>query len=422
MNRLSYASSDAGVTVNLASASVSGGHATGDTIETYEESAPTSDDAGNEIDVATFRNVTGSMHDDRLTGDHHDNELVGGAGNDTLRGGASQRGDGSTAAIIRGDVLVGGPGADVLDGGEDRGEGNNNMVDTNKDGLDNDADGEIDEDDEVAMVAGSVDWAVYKHAMEGVAVNLATNMGTGGEAMGDTLRNIELVWGSEKDDTFISGPGPDNIEGDGGSDTVSYEASELAVTVDLSVATAHRTVAVTGTAPDLVFPVDADPAAVARPADGVASIPESRVEDPTNTDPASDDNPETNGAAGDRLGSIENVTGSAQKDVLTGDANPNVLKGMGGDDTLNGGDDTNGTGGGDTLYGGAGDDTINGGGGADMLNGGAGEDTLNGGADADTLDGGADNDDLTGGGGGDTFVFGPGGGSDVVVDFVAGRW
>ena len=158
MNRLSYASSDAGVTVNLASASVSGGHATGDTIETYEESAPTSDDAGNEIDVATFRNVTGSMHDDRLTGDHHDNELVGGAGNDTLRGGASQRGDGSTAAIIRGDVLVGGPGADVLDGGEDRGEGNNNMVDTNKDGLDNDADGEIDEDDEVAMVAGSVDW------------------------------------------------------------------------------------------------------------------------------------------------------------------------------------------------------------------------------------------------------------------------
>ena len=57
-------------------------------------------------------------------------------------------------------------------------------------------------------------------------VNLATNMGTGGEAMGDTLRNIELVWGSEKDDTFIAGPGADIIEGDGGSDTVSYEASE----------------------------------------------------------------------------------------------------------------------------------------------------------------------------------------------------
>ena len=234
MNRLSYASSDAGVTVNLAGASVSGGHAQGDTLETYEESAPTADDAGNEIDVTTFRNVTGSMHGDRLTGDHHDNELVGGAGNDTLRGGASQRGDGSTAAIIRGDVLVGGPGADVLDGGEDRAEDDNNMVDTSKDGLDNDGNGTID--DETGMEAASVDWAVYKHAMEGVTVNLATNMGTGGEAMGDTLRNIELVWGSEKGDTFISGPGPDNIEGDGGSDTVSYEASELGVTVDLSTA------------------------------------------------------------------------------------------------------------------------------------------------------------------------------------------
>ena len=316
-------------------------------------------------------------------------------------------------------MLVGGPGADVLDGGEDRGEGDNNMVDTNKDGLDNDADGEIDEDDEVAMVAGSVDWAVYKHAMEGVAVNLATNMGTGGEAMGDTLRNIELVWGSEKDDTFISGPGPDNIEGDGGSDTVSYEASELAVTVDLSAATAHRTVAVTGTVPNLVFPVDADPAAVARPTDGVLSIPENHLDDDTTNDTAaSDDNPETNGAAGDRLGSIENVTGSGQKDTLTGDANPNVLKGMGGDDTLNGGDETI-AGAGDTLYGGAGEDTLNGGTGNDMLNGGADNDTLNGGDGDDTLDGGAGNDDLTGAGGVDTFVFGPGGGSDVAVDFRA---
>ena len=38
---LSYAGSDAGVTVNLATASASGGHATGDTIVTYEvEIAP----------------------------------------------------------------------------------------------------------------------------------------------------------------------------------------------------------------------------------------------------------------------------------------------------------------------------------------------------------------------------------------------
>ena len=47
------------------------------------------------------------------------------------------------------------------------------------------------------MVAASIDWAVYKHAAEAVTVDLSTNMGTGGEAMGDTLRNIELIWGSE---------------------------------------------------------------------------------------------------------------------------------------------------------------------------------------------------------------------------------
>ena len=76
----------------------------------------------------------------------------------------------------------------------------------------------------------SIDWAVYKGAAEAVTVDLSTNMGTGGEAMGDTLRNIELVWGSEKGDTFIASNGADIIEGDGGSDTVSYEASELGVT------------------------------------------------------------------------------------------------------------------------------------------------------------------------------------------------
>ena len=65
-------------------------------------------------------------------------------------------------------------------------------------------------------------------------MDLSTNMGTGGEAMGDTLRSIELVWGSEHADTFIASNGADIIEGDGGSDTVSYEASELGVTVDLS--------------------------------------------------------------------------------------------------------------------------------------------------------------------------------------------
>ena len=64
-------------------------------------------------------------------------------------------------------------------------------------------------------------------------VNLNTGSGTGGEAMGDTLKNIELIWGSTHGDTFIASEGVDTIHGDGGSDTVSYEASKHGVTVVL---------------------------------------------------------------------------------------------------------------------------------------------------------------------------------------------
>ena len=238
-------------------------------------------------------------------------------------------------------------------------------------------------------------------------------MGTGGEAMGDELKNIELIWGSEHGDTFIASNGADIIEGDGGSDTVSYEASELGVTVDLSDTDAHRTVTATGAGTEespYVFPVD-NPETAVQPADGVESIPE------TDGEPIGEDNPETNGAAGDKLGSIENITGTAQDDVLTGDANPNTLRGNGGDDTVNGGDGND-----PLLYGGPGEDTINGGNGDDKLVGCTGDDTLNGDAGADMLIGLAGSDDLTGGTGDDTFVFSTAdsGDSDSIHDWSAG--
>ena len=55
--------------------------------------------------------------------------------------------------------------------------------------------------------------------------------------MGDTLKNIELIWGSMdtmNGDTFIASEGADVIHGDGGSDTISYEASKHGVTVTLN--------------------------------------------------------------------------------------------------------------------------------------------------------------------------------------------
>ena len=41
------------------------------------------DDSTPEIDVATFANGTGSMHDDHLTGNHNDKHLTGDYRDDT---------------------------------------------------------------------------------------------------------------------------------------------------------------------------------------------------------------------------------------------------------------------------------------------------------------------------------------------------
>ena len=82
-----YELSDAGVTINLATGTVQGGHAEGDTLTGIES-------------------VYGSQHVDHLTGDDGNNLLVGRDGDDTLVGGVGD------------DFLVGSAGADVLDAGE----------------------------------------------------------------------------------------------------------------------------------------------------------------------------------------------------------------------------------------------------------------------------------------------------------------
>ena len=391
---LSYASSDAGVTANLATHTYSGGHAEGDEIEVQRDAFdPDGDGDGDPVDVSTFENLTGSMHNDRLTGDHRMNTIMGGDGDDTISGGGAmdvlmgQGGDDSLRGNAGGDHLVGGPGADRLDGGEMPGE-RDNMVDAATDGRDNDNDTQVDEDDETGMVASEYDWAVYRPAEMGVTVDLSESRGTGGDAMGDRLTGIELIWGSKHDDLFIASADEDSfdiIHGDSGADTVSYEASEVGVTVSLATDNNNAEVLVTGDGSPgnpFVFtysPPDDTPLIGHVDAEGVAG------------DPA------TNGAAGDRLGGIENLTGSSLRDVLTGDGGPNVLKGGDGNDALDG------TGGVDRLY------------------GGAGRDSLDGGADADTLNGGAGNDELTGGDddgdAADTFVFAPGDGDDVINDF-----
>ncbi len=379
-NTLSYAGSSAGVRINLDALTFSGGDAEGDEIETYDYiddmgtttgDNPTDDDE--EIEVATFRHVTGSHHDDHLTGDRFDNKLVGNDGDDTLRGR-----EGS-------DHLVGGKGADMMDGGTARGA---------RPGADTDE-----------------DWVDYS-GMTAVTVNLATGMGMAGPAMGDTLANIEVVWGSSKGDTFIASQGKDIIYGGADNDTVSYEASKHGVTVSLAEGTHHNRFATAGE--EYATPNDGDEDTLGTSEWADTNRPSGNLSGDTGQEGDEGFIADKSYARGDVLGSIENLTGSSRNDVLTGDNEANVLKGGAGNDELNGGLDSDTAV--DKLYGESGDDILNGIGGADMLHGGAGKDKLFGGAGGDILDGGAGDDDLTGGEGSDTFVFSPGNGSDAILD------
>ena len=354
---LSYASSDAGVSVNLASSRVSGGHAEGDEIKVnrgvFDHDGKADTDP---LDVSTFESAKGSMHDDRLTGDHRVNTLDGLAGDDTLKGGASA------------DMLIGGPGADMLDGGEEDDE-EDDMVPT---GVEAGADGVV------PMEAAPEDTASYSTAKAGVSVDLNLGRGTGGDAMGDSYRNIERYDGSSNDDTFIASEDTDeinagahdkddkvNLRTDG--DTISYEESEEGVTVSVSLAV-----------------------------DGAVTVSE-------NTD---DGDTDINYAMGDELTGFENITGSEKADMLsttagTAGTTGSTLRGLGGNDTLTGDS------GRDVLMGGKGRDTLNGGDSNDTLIGGPGDDLMDGGtseADAD---------------GGDVFVFSPqdGRGVDIIKTF-----
>ena len=196
--------------------------------------------------------------------------------------------------------------------------------------------GESGDDPDTAANEEHIDWAVYRDAfldgdtMAGVTVNLASRRGEAGEAMDDTLINIELIWGSRGHDVFKASEGPDWVHGDESNDTMSYELSDMGVTVNLDSTDGDQD----GTEFDPENPTTGPQVAnfgtpIAYIVNGaeVAFGPD-----------VSEDNREdnTNGAAGDRIGGIENLTGSAQTDVLTGDANVNVLKGGGGNDEIDG--------------------------------------------------------------------------------------
>jgi Ca2+-binding RTX toxin-like protein len=123
--------------------------------------------------VTSIESAYGSQFSDVLTGGAGYNFLAGQAGNDTLTGGADA------------DALVGGAGSDR---------------------------------------------ASYAGSSAGVTVSLATGKGTGGDAEGDTLAEIEGLIGSSHADVLTGnhvsnrlqgGDGADTLRGSGGADTLT---------------------------------------------------------------------------------------------------------------------------------------------------------------------------------------------------------
>lgn len=197
------------------------------------------------------------------------------------------------------DLLFGGGGADTIDGGNGK------------------------------------DTIGYAGSGAAVLVDLAKHRASGGHASGDIFSNIEAVNGSAFADTlrgdgasnglrglggddrlvgrggpdfFAGGPGGDTLLGARGHDTALYSGSGSSVSVDLKAGTANG-----------------------------------------------------GDAAGDKLFSIENLTGSSHNDTLSGNGTGNRLVGAKGDDILHG------RGGNDRLVGGPGADRMTGGPGADTF-------------------------------------------------------
>ncbi|MEO1386162.1 MAG: calcium-binding protein [Cyanobacteria bacterium J06634_6] len=124
-------------------------------------------------------------------------------------------------------------------------------------------------------------------------------------------------------------------------------------------------------------------------------------------------------------GSTPDIVGTDGNDTLAGGEGDQIIDGGAGDDILRG--DANSrksggpVGGDDIIFGGAGSDRIGGKGGNDTLYGGADDDQIWGDDGDDLIYGGLGDDKLYGGKGLDTFALAAGEGTDMIMDFMAGK-
>ncbi len=359
--------------------------------------------------------IDGAAGNDTIAGTLNADQLIGGIGDDTLDGAGGN------------DVLVGGAGKDALKGGS------------------------------------GIDTASYA-ASTAVRVDLLAGTGSIGDALGDTLIEIEnllggtgndklvgdnnsnaltggagndILIGNGGNDTLDGGAGIDNIDGGAGDDLILVSGAD-AVTDILNGGDDTDTVQVTG-------------AAVLSLANFNAKT--SSIEIWTGNNQAvlgTAANDKLDFSALSSVSGIKFVDGGAGNDEIIGTFTADTLQGGAGNDVLKGGD------GDDLLVGGAGADLIAGEGGTDTISyaftatgvtitlgsggaegsagiggdgagdkiagvenviGSTGNDKLTGNTDANVFIGGKGNDILDGGAGADLFVFAIGDGKDTINNF-----
>lgn len=302
--------------------------------------------------------VDGGSGNDTITGDDGANSILGDEGSDVLSGGAGD------------DTIRGGADADTIDGGS------------------------------------GLDTADYTFSF-GVDVGIFRT-GSGGDAEGDVLRNVERIVGSSVGDTLVGGNGVDaTLEGGAGNDLIQdYNGDSFLFGGDGADTVAGHygnDVIYGGADADRLYGGYGDDtlfggAGADFLAGGAGADTADYSGEAVGIDIGLLRSGTGGGATGDRMLSVERIVGTRFADTLIGGGSLDV-----------------------TLEGGAGADEIVDLGGSSLLLGGDGADLVQGGAGDDTVAGGAGNDLLFGGPGADIFLYDElGYGRDLILDWQDG--
>ena len=249
-------------------------------------------------DADTLRGAAGN---DYLSGGVGNDELDGGKGNDHLKGG---KGADTLYGGEGDDRLDGGPGADVLDGG---------------------AGG-----DDIVSYAGSsagvtITFSEVTRRINDEQVTTYEGAGSGGDAAGDRLINVERVVGSDHNDRLYGGKGRDWLDGGKGADKLDGGKGE-----DILYGGPGADVLDGGAGHDIVGYIGSSAGVTITLFEVTRRINGEQVTTYEGAGLGGD-------AAGDRLISVESVGGSDHNDRLYGGKRNDALYGYAGDDQLDGG-------------------------------------------------------------------------------------